>query len=128
MTTSAVVFLGVAALGSFVQAIALIVLGLELRRSLARVDALGEQIGGELRPALENLTRATEHVAQASAVCVAQARRLDGLLEDVADTVGHTGHLLERVVVPQVRRLVTVATAVKTARKGFALYRRWKGR
>jgi hypothetical protein len=128
MTTSAVVFLGVAALGSFIQAVALILLGLELRRSFARVDALGQRVGGELRPALENLTRATAHVAQASEVCVVQARRLDGLLEDVADTVGHTGHLLERVVVPQARRLVTVATAVKTVRKGFALYQRWKRR
>jgi hypothetical protein len=128
MTTSAVVFLGVAALGSFVQAVALILLGLELRRSMARVDALGQRVGSELRPALENLTRATEHMAQASEVCVVQTRRLDGLLQDVADTVGHTGNLLERVVVPQVRRLVTVATAVKTARKGFALYRRWSGR
>ena len=127
MTTSAVVFLGVAALGSFVQAVALILLGLELRRSLARVDALGQRVGAELQPVLENLTRATAHVAQASEVCVVHARRLDGLLADVSDTVGHTGHLLERVVVPQVRRLITVATAVKTVRKGFALYRRWKG-
>jgi hypothetical protein len=128
MTTSAVVFLGMAALGSFVQAIALIVLGFELRRSFARVDALGQRVGHELRPALENLTEATAHLARACEVSLVEARRLDGLLEDVSTTVGNTGVLLERVVVPYARRLVTVATVVKTVRKGMAFYRRWKGR
>jgi hypothetical protein len=128
MTTSALVFLGVAAAAAFVQAVALIVLGFELRRTLLRVDALGARVASDLQPALANLTLATERAARASEVSLAQARRVDALFAEAALTLGNTSELARRVILPQVVRAVSLATAVKTVRKGLAFYRRFRRR
>ena len=128
MTTSALVFLGVAALAALVQAVALVVLSLEMRRSFARVDALGERVARELQPAVANLTSATVRAARASELSLVHARRLDGVMSQATSTLARTTDLVERVVIPQALRLVTIAAAVKTVRKGFAFYRRWRGR
>ena len=67
MTTTVVVLLGVMALASLTQAVFLIILALEGRRLAQRVDAFQSRIGGELRPILGEITRATENLAAASA-------------------------------------------------------------
>ncbi len=128
MNTPALVFFGVAAVGALVQAFALVVLGLEMRRTFLRVDTLGERVARDLRPAVSHLTDATARLAHASELSLLQARRLDGLVSDATSELGRATDLVKRVVIPQAIRAVTLATAVRTARSGLAFYRRWRSR
>ena len=94
MTTTVVVLLGVMALASLTQAVFLIVLAVEGRRLAQRVDTFQSRIGGELRPILGEVTRATENLAAASAATLGQARRIDVMMTDVTrPPVRHAGAL-----------------------------------
>lgn len=126
MTTTVVVILGVMALASLTQAVFLIVLALEGRRIARRVDAFESRVGGELKPLLSDLTRATENLAAASAVTAGQARRIDALMGDAAARMGDAQGLLRDVIVPAAAKLVTLTAAVRAVRKGLSLYRRFR--
>ena len=124
MTTTVVVLLGLLALASLTQALFLIVLALEGRRLAHRVDAFQSRIGGELRPILGEMTLATENLAAASAAAVGQARRIDVMMTDVTERLSDTEAIFRGVIVPTAIRLVSVTAAVRTVRRGLALYRR----
>ena len=128
MTTAAVVMLGVLALASLAQAVFLVVIALEGRRIARRVDAFGSRAGGELRPLLGDLTRATENLAAASAVTVGQARRIDTLMADVASGIADAQGTLRDVVLPAAARVVSLTAAVRAVRRGLSIYRRVRGR
>jgi hypothetical protein len=127
MTTTVVVLLGLLALASLTQALFLIVLALEGRRLAHRVDAFQSRIGGELRPILGEMTRATENLAAASAATVGQAHRIDVMMTDVTERLSDTEGIFRGVIVPTAIRLVSVTAAVRTVRRGLALYRRVRG-
>lgn len=127
MTTTVVVLLGVMALASLTQAVFLVVLALEGRRLAHRVDAFQSRIGGEMRPILGEITRATENLAAASAVTVGQARRIDAMMTDVTSRLSDTQGLLRNVIIPTAMRLVSVTAAVRAVRRGLAMYRRVRG-
>jgi hypothetical protein len=128
MTTAAVVMLGVLALASLAQGVFLVMIAFEGRRIARRVDAFGSRAGGELKPLLGDLTRATENLAAASAVTVAQARRIDTLMADVASGVAGAQATLRDVVLPAAARVVSLTVAVRAVRRGLSLYRRVRGR
>ena len=92
-----------------------------------RVDAFQARVGGEMKPILGELARATENLAAASAVTVGQARRIDALMSDVSVRLADAQGLLRDVVVPAAMRLVSVTTAVQAVRKALSLYRRVRG-
>jgi hypothetical protein len=127
MTTTVVVILGVMALGSLTQAVFLVLLAVEGRRMARRVDAFQARVGGEMKPIIGELARATENLAAASAVTVGQARRIDALMADVSVRLADAQGLLRDVVVPAATRLVTVTAAVQAVRKALSLYRRVRG-
>ena|SRR5688572_22069355 len=124
MTTTVVVLLGVMALASLTQAVFLIVLAVEGRRLAQRVDTFQSRIGGELRPILGEITRATENLAAASAATVGQARRIDVVMTEVTSRLSDTQGLFRNLIVPTVLRLVSVTAAVRAVRGGLAMYRR----
>ena len=124
MTTTVVVLLGVMALASLTQAVFLIVLALEGRRLAHRVDTFQSRIGGEMRPILGEITRATENLAAASAATVGQARRIDGMMTDVTGRLSDMQGLFRRLLVPTAIRLVSVTAAVRAVRRGLEMYRR----
>ena len=128
MTTAAVVMLGVLALASLAQAAFLVVIALEGRRLARRVDAFQSRVGGELKPLVGDLTRATENLAAASAVTVGQARRIDTLMSDVASGLADAHGMLRDVVVPAAARVVSITAAVRAVRRGLSLYRSVRGR
>ena len=128
MTTAAVVMLGVLALASLAQAAFLVVIALEGRRLARRVDAFQSRVGGELKPLVGDLTRATENLAAASAVTVGQARRIDTLMSDVASGVADAQGMLRDVVLPAAARVVSITAAVRAVRRGLFFYRRVRGR
>src|SRR5687768_1625124 len=127
MTTSVVVLLGLMAVASLAQALFLVVLAVESRRLAHRVDTFQSRIGGELRPILGELTRATENLAAASAATLGQARRVDVMMTDVTTRLSDTEGIFRSVIIPTATRLVSLTAAVRTVRKGLALYRRVRG-
>ena len=127
MTTTVVVLLGVMALASLTQAVFLVLLALEGRRLAQRVDAFQSRIGGEMRPILGDITRATENLAAASAATVGQARRVDAMMTDVTSRLSDTQGLFRNLILPTAIRLVSVTAAVRAVRKGLAMYRRVRG-
>ena len=124
MTTTVVVLLGVMALASLTQAVFLIVLAVEGRRLVRRVDTFQARIGGELRPILGEITRATENLAAASTATVGQARRIDVVMTEVTSRLSDTQGLFRNLIIPTVLRLVSVTAAVRAVRSGLAMYRR----
>ena len=128
MTTTAVVVLGVLALASLAQAVFLVAIAVEGRRIARRVDAFQSRVGGELKPLVGDLTRATENLAAASAVTVGQARRIDTLMVDVASGIADAQGTLRDVVLPAAARVVSLTAAVRAVRRGLSLYRRVRGR
>ena len=124
MTTTVVVLLGVMALASLTQAVFLIVLAVEGRRLAQRVDTFQSRIGGEMRPILGEITRATENLAAASAATVGQARRIDVMMTGVTSRLSDTQGLFRDLIVPTAMRLVSVTAAVRAVRRGLAMYRR----
>jgi len=124
MTTTVVVLLGLMALASLTQAVFLIVLAVEGRRLAQRVDTFQSRIGGEMRPILGEITRATENLAAASAATLGQARRIDVVMTEVTSRLSDTQGLFRNVIIPTVTRLVSVTAAVRAVRRGLAMYRR----
>ena len=127
MTTTVVVLLGVMALASLTQAVFLVVLAVEGRRLAQRVDAFQSRIGGEMRPILGEVTRATENLAAASGAIVGQARRIDEMMTDVTSRLSDTQGLFRNVIIPIATRLVSLTVAVRAVRTGLAMYRRVRG-
>jgi hypothetical protein len=128
MTTTAIVILGVVALASLAQAAFLVMVAIEGRRIAQRVDAFHSRLGGELKPLLGDLTRATENLAAASGVTVGQARRIDSLVGDVAGGVTQAQEAMRDVVLPAAARLVSLTAAVRILRGGLSFYGRVRGR
>lgn len=127
MTTTVVVLLGVMAVASLTQALFLIVLAVESRRLADRVDTFQARIGGELRPILGEMTRATDNLAAASAATVGQARRIDAMMTDVTARLSDTDGLFRNLVMPTAARMMSLTAAVRAVRTGLALYRRVRG-
>jgi hypothetical protein len=127
MSTTLVVLMGLIALASLSQAVFLIVLAVEGRRLAQRVDTFQARIGGELRPILGEMTRATENLAAASAATLGQTRRIDVMMTDVTSRLSDTEGLFRNVIVPTATRLMSLTAAVRTVRRGLAIYRRFRG-
>ena len=127
MTTTAIVILGVVAFVSLAQAAFLVVIAIEGRRMAQRVHAFQERLGGELKPLIGDLNRASENLAAASAVTVGQARRIDALVGEVAGGVAQAQEAMRDVVVPAAARLVSLTAAVRVLRGGLSFYRRVRG-
>jgi hypothetical protein len=127
MSTTVVLLLGVMAVASLTQAIFLIVLAVQGRRLALRVDTFQARIGGELRPILGEVARATENLAAASAATLGQARRIDVMMTDVTGRLSDTQGLFRNLIIPTATRLVSVTAAVRAVRRGFALYRQVRG-
>jgi hypothetical protein len=127
MTTAVVVLLGVMAIASLTQALFLIILAVESRRLAQRVDTFQARIGGELRPILGEMTRATDNLAAASAATLGQARRIDVMMTDVTTRLSDTEGLFRNLIMPTAARMVSLTAAVRAVRTGLALYRRVRG-
>jgi len=124
MDSLSLVLLGVIALASLLQAIALVVIAREGLRMFRRLDAVAERVGRDVRPALADLERASENFAEVSDVAAVQARRLDALVEEAVEKIDRASEVLRRVILPSAGRLVAAAAVFRGIRKGLQVLRR----
>jgi hypothetical protein len=127
MDSWGVVFLGIIAFSTAVQAVVLYRLARGGQRLARRLDELQERVDRDLRPGLENLARVSRNLAEFTDLAVLQARRLDGLIADTVDKIEETTALLRRVVVRPLRPLMDVVAFLKGVRRGLQVYRQLRG-
>jgi hypothetical protein len=127
MDSLGVVFLGLIALSSLVQAVFLIRLTIEGRKFSSRLDAIQDRLEREVRPAFDNLNRITRNLAEVSDTAVLQARRVDGLLADTVDKIEETTGTLQKLVLRPFGPLVDVGAFLKGIQRGLSVYRQLSG-
>jgi hypothetical protein len=127
MDSLGVVFLGVIALSSLVQAAFLVGLARGGRRMARRLDELQERIDGEIRPALQSITRISRNLAEISDIATLQARRLDEVVTDTLEKVQETTNLVRHAVLRPLGPLMDVAALLKGLRRGLDVYRQIRG-
>jgi hypothetical protein len=94
---------------------------------LRRLDGFAERMGHDLHPALAELQRASESLAEVTDIAAAQARRVDRVVEEAVTRIERTTLVLQDIVVPSAGRLVAAAAAFRALRKGLQIFRRWRG-
>jgi hypothetical protein len=122
METWGVVFLGVVALASVVQAAFLIGLAVFGSRLARRLDVLQARLDREISPALENFTRVSRNAAEISDLATLQARRVDLLLSDTIEKIEETTTTIQQVVVRPLKPLAEVLAFVKGLQRGLDVY------
>ena len=127
MDSLSLVLLGVIALASLLQAVALVVIAREGLRMVRRLDAFAERLGRDLRPAVADLERASENFADVSDLAAVQARRLDALVEEAVERIESASDVLRRVILPSAGRLMAAAAVFRGIRKGLLILRRRRG-
>jgi hypothetical protein len=127
VTTLAVVFLGVIALSSVVQALFLIGLAREGKKLAHRLDEIERRVENEVLPTLKSVARLSQNFAEASDLLTGQARRVDAFMGDTLDKLEQATATLRDVVARPLGPLVDVAALLKGFRKGLEIYRRLGG-
>jgi hypothetical protein len=127
MMTLAVIFLGVIALSSLIQAAFLIGLAREGRELSKRVLAMEQRFETEIRPTLQNLSRISQNFVEVSDIIGAQARRVDLFMADTVEKLESATNSLRDVVLRPLGPLVDITAMLKGFRKGLEIYRRLGG-
>lgn len=127
MDTWGVIFLGVIALASLVQAVCVIGLAVEGRRLARRLDDLQTRLDREIRPALEQVARIGRNFAEVSDLAVLQVRRLDDLVEDTVEKIEEATGVLRRLVLRPLGPIADILAFLKGLRRGIEVYRQLSG-
>jgi hypothetical protein len=122
METWGVVFLGVIALGSIVQAAFLVGLMHFGRRLSRRIDALQNRIDRDVTPALDNFARVSRAAAEIADLATIQARRADVLLADTIEKIEETASAVQQLVLRPLRPLGAIVAFLKGVQRGLAVY------
>ena len=122
MESWGVVFLGVIALASVVQAGFLIGLVIYGRRLALRLDALQARLDREISPALENLTRVSRAAAEIADLATLQARRFDLLLSDTIAKIEETTVAVQQLVVRPLKPIGGILAFLRGLQRGMDVY------
>jgi len=122
MESWGVLFLGVIALASLVQAGFLIGLVVYGRRLSRRVDALQVRLDREISPALENFNRVSRAAAEIADLATLQARRLDVVLADTIEKFEETTATFQQFVVRPLKPIGAIVAFLKGLQRGMEVY------
>lgn len=122
MESWGIVFLGIIALASVVQAGFLIGLVLAGARLARRMDELQRRLDREVSPALESFTRVSRAAAEISDLAVLQARRVDLMLADTIDKIEETTGLVQQFVVKPLKPVGGLLALLRGVQKGVEVY------
>ena len=127
MDTLGVIFLGVIAVSSAIQAIFLVKLGLEGKKLGRRLEEIERRFETELQPSLRNLARLSQNVAEISDMVALQSRRVDHFMADTLDKLEDATGVLRQVAMKPMSALLDITALLKGIRKGVEIYRRLGG-
>ena len=122
METWGVVFLGIIALASVVQAGFLIALAVYGRRLARRVDALQVKLDREIAPVLANFDRVGRAAAEIADLVTLQARRLDLLLADTIEKVEEATTAVQQLVVRPLKPIGGILAFLRGLQRGMDVY------
>jgi hypothetical protein len=128
MESWGVLFLGVIALASVVQAGFLIGLVVYGRRLARRVDALQLRLDREISPALENFNRVSRAAAEIADLATLQARRFDVALADTIEKFEETTATIQQFVVRPLKPIGGIVAFLKGLQRGMEVYFQYDGR
>jgi hypothetical protein len=127
MSNTAVVFLGVIALSSLVQAIFLMALAIQGRKLGRRLDEMERRFEDELRPTLRNMARLSQTFAEVGDIVGTQARRVDAFMADTILKMEEATTTIREVVLRPLGPIVDITAILKGFRKGLEIYKRLGG-
>ena len=127
MESWGVLFLGVIALASVVQAGFLIGLVVYGRRLARRVDALQLRLDREISPALANFSRVSRAAAEIADLAVLQARRFDVVLADTIEKFEETTATIQQFVVRPLKPIGGIIAFLKGLQRGMEVYFQYGG-
>lgn len=127
METLGVVFLGVIAVSSAIQAVFLIRLGLEGQKLGRRLEEIERRFETELQPSLRNMARVTQNIADVADIVALQTRRVDHFMADTIDKLEDATGVLRQVALKPMSALLDITALLKGIRKGLEIYRRLGG-
>jgi hypothetical protein len=122
MESWGVLFLGIIALASVVQAGFLIGLVVYGRRLAHRVDALQGRLDREISPALENFNRVSRAAAEIADLATLQARRFDLVLADTIEKIEETTATVQQLVVRPLKPIGAIVAFLKGLQRGMEAY------
>jgi hypothetical protein len=127
MESWGVLFLGIIALASVVQAGFLIGLVVYGRRLARRMDALQLRLDREISPALENLNRVSRAAAEIADLATLQARRFDLVLADTIERFEETTATIQRFVVRPLKPIGGILAFLKGLQRGMEVFFQYDG-
>ena len=127
MESWGVLFLGVIALASVVQAGFLIRLVIYGRRLARRVDALQLRLDREISPALENFNRVSRAAAEIADLATLQARRFDLVLADTIEKIEETTTTIQQFVVRPLKPIGGIVAFLKGLQRGMEVFLQYDG-
>jgi len=127
MESWGVLFLGVIALASVVQAGFLIGLVVYGRRLARRVDALQVRLDHEISPALENFNRVSRAAAEIADLATLQARRFDLVLADTIEKIEETTATIQQLVVRPLKPIGGIVAFLKGLQRGMEVFLKYGG-
>jgi hypothetical protein len=106
-------FLGLIAAATLIMAAVQIGLIIVAVRLVKRIDVLSMQIGRELGPLTERLTRVAGNLQQATSLATVQIERVDRLLAGATRRADETMSIVQSAVVGPIREGLAVVAAVR---------------
>jgi hypothetical protein len=124
MDTWVVYLLGAIALGSLVQVLFLVVVGLGGLRLLRRVRDMQGRVEQEIRPALDSVTHIAHNVTEIAEMTTLQAQRIEGMIEATRQRVDETRARMQAVARRPLEPIGHLSAMFKGLRRGVQVYRR----
>jgi len=122
MESWGVVFLGVIAAASLVQAAFMVGLALGGVRLARRLAELSDKLDREIKPALDNVTRVSQAAAEIADLATLQARRLDLLLADTVEKIEETTGVIQQLVVRPLKPVGAIMAFMRGLQRGMETY------
>ena len=122
MESWGVVFLGVIAVASLVQAAFMVGLALGGLRLARRLAELSDKLDREIKPALDNVTRVSQAAAEIADLATLQARRLDLLFADTVEKIEETTGVIQQLVVRPLKPVGAIMAFMRGLQRGMETY------
>ena len=124
MDPLAVVFLGIIAVSSMVQAAVSIGLARAGQRLGQRLDDLQRRLDRDLRPALENFSRVSRNLGEISDLATREARHAADVVGEALGRLEAASEALQTFVMRPLGPLTNVLSLIRGLRQGIDVYRR----